>query len=352
MPSPSHARPPPPSPPPSGLGMLGGLKIAPSTLPRDPPPSFSASPAASCPPAPARGSTAAAGNERDEADAAQATSTGAPRCAFVKRRPGRTISTATRPTRLWLFPRTTTTSIMYRPGARGRPWTRPVKRMRFSPLTPATRLRPMTSHAPSAERTTRSTSPARVSRKLITVPRRAAGPCAEKRVLVTRTLRASAERRAASVRGALPVAAPGAGVADGAAPGCGVTGRGGTPRRSGGAGGSAGGGGAGGSSGGGGKGGGGSGGGGGKGGSGGGGGKGGGAVTVGSVKVGSRSPCAGPVRTTAAKSPAQPMNASKINRRMSYLPPSQRAGRAFRYGLSRGRGSSCRRESRAPSRSA
>jgi hypothetical protein len=180
------------------------------------------------------------------------------------------------------------------------------------------------------------------------VPRRAPGPRAEKRVLVTRTLRASGERRAASVRGALPVAAPGAGVADGAAPGRGVTGRGGTPPRSGGAGGSAGGGGAGGSSGGGGK------GGGGKGGSGGGGGKGGGggAVTVGSVKVGSRSPCAGPVRTTAAKSPAQPMNASKINRRMSYLPPSQRAGRAFRYGLNRGRGSSCRRESRAPSRSA
>src|SRR4029077_10078423 len=92
------------------------------------------------------------------------------------------------------------------------------------------------------------------------------------------------------------------------------------------------------------------------GGSGGGGGNGGGggAVTVGSVgsvKVGSRSPCAGPVRTTAAKSPAQPMNASKINRRMSYLPPSQRAGRAFRYGLSRGRGSPCRTGSFGPGRS-
>jgi hypothetical protein len=65
-------------------------------------------------------------------------------------------------------------------------------------------------------------------------------------------------------------------------------------------------------------------------------------VTVGSVKVGSRSPFAGPVRTTAAKSPAQPMNASKINRRMSYLPSSQRSGGGFRYGLSPERGSSCR----------
>ena len=38
--------------------------------------------------------------------------------------------------------------------------------------------------------------------------------------------------------------------------------------------------------------------------------------SVGSVKVGSRSPFAGPVRTTAAKSPAQPANARKMNRRM------------------------------------
>ena len=148
MPSPSHARPPPPSPPPSGSGMLGGLKIAREH-------------------AAAGGSTARrlahrrlrlarrrSGVDRGRrqgrrrADAAQATSTGAPRCAFVKRRPGRTISTATRPTRLWLFPWTTTTSIMYRPGARGRPWTRPVKRMRFSPLTAG--------HPPAAHDLTRT----------------------------------------------------------------------------------------------------------------------------------------------------------------------------------------------------
>ena len=68
--------------------------------------------------------------------------------------------------------------------------------------------------------------PALLSRKLITVPRRAAGPRAEKRVLVTRTLRASAERLAASVRGALPVVDSEAGVVGGAAPGPGVPGGG------------------------------------------------------------------------------------------------------------------------------
>ena len=73
------------------------------------------------PPWPLRGSTTAAGREADPAGAAHAAPRGATRCAFVRRLPGRTISTVTRPTRFGLFPRTTTTSITYRPGASGRP---------------------------------------------------------------------------------------------------------------------------------------------------------------------------------------------------------------------------------------
>jgi hypothetical protein len=41
-----------------------------------------------------------------------------------------------------------------------------------------------------------------------------------------------------------------------------------------------------------------------------------GVVTVGTLRLGSRSPCAGLVRKTAAKSPASPASANRKNRRI------------------------------------